>query len=116
MSFVKQSDTARADLTRLYEFLAQYDVVVAENAIDTIITGLRYIRQYPCSGAPVPNRPNVRKSVVDFGASGYLIFHKYYEHLQKTLISRILHQKEWYDYKTIGLEEEKTEEIKQQTS
>ncbi len=46
---------------------------------------------------------------MDFGASGYLILHKYYENRDLTLVTRIIHQKEWYDVKTIGVTEEEAE-------
>ena len=41
--------------------------------------------------------------VVDFGASGYLIFHKRYESTDVNVVVRIIHQKEWYDATTLGL-------------
>ena len=53
-------------------------------------------------GAPLPDRPDVRKMVVDFGASGYLIFHKRYESTNVNVVIRIIHQREWYDATTIG--------------
>jgi hypothetical protein len=43
MSFIKYSDTSRADLVRLYEFLNHYDQKVAKEAIDTIVSGVDYI-------------------------------------------------------------------------
>ena len=54
-------------------------------------------------GTPLPDRPDVRKMVVDFVASGYLIFHKRYESSDVNVVVRIIHQKEWYDAATIGL-------------
>lgn len=96
---------------RLYDFLAQFDLTVADDGNDAIIAGLEYLEAHPQSGSPVEDRPNVRKSIVVFGASGYLIFHKRYEKMDLSLVARILHQKEWYDAQTIGLAEEKVEEI-----
>jgi plasmid stabilization system protein ParE len=113
MSYIKLSDTARSDLPRLYNFLAQFDASTANNGIDAIIKGLEYLESHPSNGSPVEDRPNVRKSTIDFGASGYLIFHKRYDSLDKNLVTRIIHQKEWYDAKTIGLSEENTEEENQ---
>lgn len=112
MSFVKYSDTSRADLARLYAFLAQYDGNVADKALDTIIGGIDYIEAHPSSGAPLSDRQNVRKSVIDFGATGYLVFHKRYEKQDMNFVARIIHQKEWYDEATIGLAEEKAEDAK----
>lgn len=110
MSRIKISDRARGDIMRLYDFLAQFDLTVADNGNDAIISGLEYLEDHPNSGSPVEDRPNVRKSILAFGASGYLIFHKRYEEMDLSLVARIIHQREWYDAQTIGLAEEKVEE------
>ena len=107
MSFIKISASARADIQRLYDFLAQFDATVADIGNAAIIAGLEYLEAHPDSGAPVEDRAQVRKSIVVFGVSGYLIFHKRYEKTDTNLVARIIHQKEWYDAKTIGLAEEK---------
>lgn len=114
MSFVKLSDNARVDLERLYDFLAQYDLSIANRAKNTIIDGLGIIEKLPMSGSPVSERPNVRKLVIDFGATGYLVFHKRYEKQGMNFVARIIHQKEWYDEATIGITEEFLEENNQQ--
>jgi len=106
MSRIKLSVTARDDLKRLYEFLAQFDTRVADNATDAIVASLDYLQVHLHSGSGVEDRPNVRKLIVAFGASGYLIFHKRYEKIDTNLVARIIHQKEWYDAQTIGLAEE----------
>lgn len=110
MSFVKYSDISRADLLRLYTFLAQHDENAADKALNAITEGIDYIEAHPLSGAPLPDRQNVRKFVIDFGATGYLVFHKRYEKQDMNFVARIIHQKEWYDETTIGLAEEKAEE------
>ena len=56
MSFVKYSDAARADLARLYKFLAKYDETVAGKALDAIVEGIDYIEANPTCGAPLPDR------------------------------------------------------------
>lgn len=109
MSHIKLSATARNDIKRLYEFLAQFEITVADNGNDALIAGLEYLQTHPNSGTPVEDRPHVRKSIVAFGASGYLIFHKRFESIDTNLVARIIHQKEWYDAQTIGLAEEKVE-------
>ena len=103
MSRIKLSDTARSDIRRLYDFLAQFDAAVADNGNAAIIAGLQYLQAHPNAGAPMADRPHVRKLVIAFGASGYLIFHKRYEKADTNLVARIIHQKEWYDAQTIGL-------------
>ena len=110
MPHLKISGAASADIRRLYEFLAQFDATVADNGNAAIVAGLEHLKANPTSGTPVEDRPNVRKMIVDFGASGYLIFHKHYEKINTTLVARIIHQKEWCDAETIGLAEEKKEQ------
>ncbi|TRZ68966.1 MAG: type II toxin-antitoxin system RelE/ParE family toxin [Comamonadaceae bacterium] len=112
MSFIKYSNASRADLVRLHAFLEQYDSLVADKAIDTIIDSIGYIGENPSSGTPLVDRQNVRKSVIEFGASGYLFFHKRYEKKDMNFVTRIIHQKEWYEAETIGLVEERTKETK----
>jgi len=107
MSHIKLSDTARGDIERLYDFLAQFDLTVADNGINAIIAGLEFLQSHPDSGAPLEDRPSVRKLVISFGTSGYLIFHKRYEKIDTNLVARIIHQKEWYDTQTVGLAEGK---------
>lgn len=105
MPRVKLSDAARIDIQRLYDFLAQFDLTAEDSSNDAIVAGLDYLETYPLSGSPVEDRPHVRKSVVAFGASGYLIFHKRYERTDTVLVARIIHQKEWYEIGAIGTQE-----------
>ena len=105
MARIKLAAAARADVQRLYEFLAQFDLEVADRGNSAIIEGLEYIQLNPKSGSPLEGRQDVRKSIVLFGASGYLIFHKHYEATDTNLIARIIHQKEWYDSRAIGAKE-----------
>lgn len=110
MSHVKLSDRARNDLQRLYEFLAQFDFAVADNGNAAIVAALEELTVKPFNGSPVEDRPNVRKVVVDFGASGYLVFYKRYEKQDMNLVTAILHQKELYEPQTIELAPEAVEE------
>ncbi len=105
MAGIKLSGAARADVQRLYEFLAQFDLEVADRGNAAIIEGLEYIQGNPKSGTPLEGRQDVRKFIVAFGSSGYLIFHKRYEATDTNLIARIIHQKEWYDEHAIGAKE-----------
>ncbi len=110
MSHIKLSERARNDLQRLYEFLAQFDFAVADNGNAAIVAALEELTVKPFNGSPVEDRPNVRKVVVDFGASGYLVFHKRYEKQDMNLVTAILHQKELYEPKNVGLASETVEE------
>ena len=112
MSFVKLSDMARLDLARLYDFLAQHDASVARRAMNTLVEGLAVIEKLPMAGSPLADRPHVKKYIIDFGATGYLVFHKRYEKQNMNFVARIIHQKEWYDEASIGLVEEMAEEAR----
>lgn len=114
MSHVKLSDSAMLDAKRLYDFLAQYDFNAADKSSLALVKALKQLQSRPTIGTPVPDRSNIRKVVVDFGASGYLIFHKRYEKTDTNFVARIIHQKEWYDEATIGLAEEKAEDVNTQ--
>lgn len=110
MSHLKFSARILEDLQRLYDFLAQYSVEVADSANATIIDGFSLIETTPSTGSPLPDRKGVRKLVIDFGESGYLIFHKHYEKTDTSLLLAVLHQKERYKPKTIGRIEERKED------
>lgn len=110
MSHIKISGTARTDLQRLYDFLAQFNVQIADNGIEAIFSSIDTIKSNLLIGSPLSDRPHVRKLVVSFGASGYLVFHKRYDDQDINLITRIIHQKEWYDTEVIGKAEEIDEE------
>ncbi len=107
MSQLKISNRAKNDLQRLFDFLAQFDLDVAQRGNDAIYDEFFRLQQTPTNGAPVPDRPNVRKLIIDFGASGYQIFHKYYAQSDTTVVLAVLHQKELYELATIGLDADK---------
>jgi plasmid stabilization system protein ParE len=102
MSRLKLSARAVQDMQRLFEFLAQYDLDVAHRGNDAIYAALRSLSHQPNSGAPLEERRGVRKLVVDFGASGYLIFHRYRPSVDTVDVLTILHQKENYSALTVG--------------
>ena len=112
MSQIKFSETAQFDLKRLHNFLNKFDANIADDAIEVILSAIEHLMVSHSGGSPVIDRPNVRKLVIDFGETGYLVFHKYYEKTDVTLVSTILHQKEYYNIQTIGLKSEALEEKK----
>jgi plasmid stabilization system protein ParE len=102
MSRLKLSARAVYDIGRLFEFLAAYDLDVAHRGNDAIYEALKALAKQPASGALLEGRPGVRKLVVDFGASGYLIFHRYRASADTVDVLAILHQKENYSASAIG--------------
>ena len=75
MSHVRLSARANSDLVRLYEFLAQYDVATADRAIATIIAAFDILEAMPLGSPLVAGRKDIRKLVINFGASGYVAFY-----------------------------------------
>lgn len=102
MSYVKLSARANLDLVRLYEFLAQYDVATADRAIDTIIAALDILEKMPQGCPLVAGRKDLRKLVINFGASGYLAFYGYDPLTDTSTVASILHQKERYSARTLA--------------
>lgn len=74
MSQVKLSPQANLDLARLYEFLAHYDLAIADRAVNAIIASLEILER-TSQGCPLAaGRKDLRKLVINLGASGYLAF------------------------------------------
>ena len=94
MSHVKLSAQANLDLVRLYEFLAQYDFDTADRAIDTIIASLDVLEKVPQGYPLVVGRKDIRKLVINFGATGYLAFYGYDPLSDTSTIASIQHQRE----------------------
>jgi plasmid stabilization system protein ParE len=102
MSQVKLTAQANADLVRLYEFLAQHDLSVADRAIDTIIAAFGILEKMPLGCPPVVGRKGLRKLVIQFGASGYVAFYSYDHRTDTSVVACILHQKERYSAQTLA--------------
>ncbi|AET91948.1 type II toxin-antitoxin system RelE/ParE family toxin [Caballeronia cordobensis] len=70
---VRYTRAAREDLIRLYRFLLERDLQVAERAIDAIREGIEVLRSFPftCRKADEKN-PFLRELLISFGSSGYV--------------------------------------------
>jgi plasmid stabilization system protein ParE len=101
MSHVILSDQARSDITRLYEFLANFDTQTADNAIENIIGAFSILETLPMGCPFLPERKDLRKLVIQFGASGYIAFYNYNEITDTVVITKIKHQREKYNPKTV---------------
>ena len=64
---------AKADLERLYLFLAENDLKAAERALETIEKAWELLEDFPfsCRKAESSN-PFLRELVISFGSSGYV--------------------------------------------
>ena len=52
------------------DFLAAHDSQTAQRAVATILAAFERLTM-PTTGAPVADRPGLRKLIIDFGSSGY---------------------------------------------
>ena len=93
MPQVRLSRRARNDLPRLHAFLAQWDTVIAQEAINTILSAFENLHM-PGTGAPIPGRKGLRKLVIDFGDSGYTALYRYGRKTDTVVVLAIKHQKE----------------------
>jgi plasmid stabilization system protein ParE len=87
------TDQSQRDLNRFYQFLIKKDKAVAIRAIKTIRAAIKEIRKMPEGYRPVPNLPNHREIIIDFGASGYVGRFRYIQG-GDIYIVRIKHQLE----------------------
>ena len=74
MSFrVRFTLEAKADLERLYGFLAEHDLAAAERALDVIDRAWTVLEEFPfsCRKAEESN-PFIREIVIPFGSRGYV--------------------------------------------
>ena len=101
MSHIKLSEQASFDLTRLYAFLAKYDTQTADKAIDIIIASFEILETMPVGCPLLPNRKDLRKLVIPFGESGYIAFFNYNELTDTSTITKIKHQREKYNPRTV---------------
>lgn len=101
MSHIKLSEQARFDLTRLYDFLAKYDIATADRANDAIISAFEILESMPMGCPLLPNRKDLRKLVIPFGESGYIAFYHYNQLTDTSVITKIKHQREKYNPKSI---------------
>lgn len=78
MSFgVVYSDTARADLVRLYGYLVDRattveDLALAERALDTITSAVDRLSESPFIYRKAGPGPFLREMVIPFGAAGFV--------------------------------------------
>jgi plasmid stabilization system protein ParE len=70
---IRFTPDAEDDLLRLYDFLLEKDLAVAQRALDAIHAGIEVLRLSPfsCRKAVVDN-PLLRELVIPFGSAGYV--------------------------------------------
>jgi plasmid stabilization system protein ParE len=91
---VRFTHDAEADLVRLYDFLLDQDVDVAESALDAIREALGLLRFSPfsCRKAAATGSAFIRELVIPFGKRGYVALYEI-ERRHVTVLA-VRHQRE----------------------
>ena len=95
MSFrVRFTLEAKADLERLFGFLAEHDLAAAERALDVIDRAWTILEEFPfsCRKAEESN-PFIREIVIPFGSRGYVALFEI-EDEQTVTVLAVRHQRE----------------------
>jgi plasmid stabilization system protein ParE len=93
---VRFTEEAEADLLRLYDFLLEHDLAIAERALDAIKEALRLLEQFPFSCRKADDGrhgPRMREMVIPFGASGYVALFEI-EDAHTVTVLAVRHQRE----------------------
>ncbi len=70
---VRFTSEAEDDLLRVYEFLLERDLSVAERALNTIEKAIELLRFSPFScRKALPDRPLLRELIIPYGRAGYV--------------------------------------------
>ena len=95
MSFtVRFTPEAKDDLVRLYSFLIEYDLKTADDALNAIMKGIEFLRDFPFScRKALPENPFLRELLVSFGSSGYVALFEIQEQQTVTILA-VRHQRE----------------------
>ena len=91
---VRYTRAARDDLLRLYGFLLEQDIAVAQRAMDVIEQSLELLQSFPftCRKAD-PDNPFLRELLVSFGTSGYVALYEIEGDRHVTILA-VRHQRE----------------------
>ena len=92
MAQVVLAEGARADLDRLFDFLATEDPRAARDAIADIFDAFGVLERHPLIGRPLED--GLRALVISRGKSGYVALYDYYESADTVLILALRHQRE----------------------
>ena len=91
---VRYTREAKEDLERLYRFLLDQDLLVAQRAKDAISKGMEFLKDFPfaCRKATSEN-PFLREMLISFGHSGYVVLFEIEDKTTVTILA-IRHQRE----------------------
>lgn len=83
---------ARDDLQRLYEFIEPHSQDAAARAVNTLVSSVETLRDFPQKGRPWQPDTAFRELSVSFGARGYVL--RYRERNGQVVIARVWHARE----------------------
>lgn len=88
------SAAARADIERLFAFLAQRDISAARDALEAIDRAAELLREFPfaCRKAD-PQQPFLRELVIPLGGTGYVALFEIDDEKTVTVLA-LRHQRE----------------------
>lgn len=91
---LRYSAAARADIERLFAFLAQRDISAARDALAAIDRAAELLREFPfaCRKAD-PQNPFLRELVISFGSNGYVALFEIDDETTVTVLA-VRHQRE----------------------
>lgn len=85
---------AKADIERLYGFLAERDLGAAERALEVIDSAWSLLEQFPFSCRKATDAtPFLRELIISFGNSGYVALFEIEDHHTVTVLA-VRHQLE----------------------
>ncbi len=91
---LRYSAAARADIERLFAFLAQRDISAARDALEAIDRAAELLREFPfaCRKAD-PQQPFLRELVIPLGGTGYVALFEIDDEKTVTVLA-VRHQRE----------------------
>ncbi len=93
---VRFTQDAEDDLVRLYDFLLQFDLDIADRALRVIKDAFRLLEQFPFSCRKAANGlhgPRIRELLISFGPSGYVALFEIDNATTVTILA-VRHQRE----------------------
>ena len=93
---IRFTEDAENDLLRLYDFLIEVDLDLADRALAIITDGLRLLERFPFTCRKAANGlhgPRIRELVISFGASGYVALFEIDDATTVTVLA-VRHQRE----------------------
>jgi len=93
---VRFTAAAEEDLLRLYDFLLEHDLALAQRALEVIRNALQLLEQFPFSCRKAgggQHGPRLREMVIPFGAAGYVALFEIEDASTVTILA-MRHQRE----------------------